>query len=170
MEQIEIRDIKESDIEAFYDCLKTLDSETEYMMYEPDERTFDEEEIRSYITDCKNKIFVACHEGEIAGYIVAEKSSFRRLRHSAYIVIGIRKRYGHRGIGTRLFELIEEWALENGITRRELTVETVNEAAVRLYKKCGCKIEGLKEHSMLVNGQYVDEYYMGKLLENSRGL
>jgi hypothetical protein len=29
----------------------------------------------------------------------------------------------------------------------------------------GFKIEGLKEKSIIVDGKYVDEYYMGKILE-----
>lgn len=59
---------------------------------------------------------------------------------------------------------MEKWALENTITRLELTVMTHNERAVRLYKKMGFKIEGLKEKSLIVDGKYVDEYYMGKIL------
>lgn len=29
----------------------------------------------------------------------------------------------------------------------------------------GFKIEGLKEKSMIVDGKYVDEYYMGKIID-----
>lgn len=39
-----------------------------------------------------------------------------------------------------------------------------NESAIRLYEKMGFKKEGLKENSLIVNGKYVDEYYMGKIL------
>lgn len=38
-----------------------------------------------------------------------------------------------------------------------------NENAVNLYKKVGFKIEGIKEKSSIVDGQYVDEYYMAKI-------
>lgn len=40
-----------------------------------------------------------------------------------------------------------------------------NKAGVALYKKQGFEIEGTKRHSLLVNGQFVDEYYMAKLLD-----
>lgn len=40
-----------------------------------------------------------------------------------------------------------------------------NEGAIRLYKNRGFKIEGLKEKSLLVDGRYVDEYYMAKILK-----
>jgi RimJ/RimL family protein N-acetyltransferase len=39
-----------------------------------------------------------------------------------------------------------------------------NEAALALYKKMGFEIEGRKKHSLLINGTYVDEYCMAKLL------
>ena len=41
-----------------------------------------------------------------------------------------------------------------------------NERAIRLYKKMGFEIEGTKKHSLFVNGQYVDEYYMAKILQD----
>ena len=50
------------------------------------------------------------------------------------------------------------------IHRLELSVVTHNEAGLRLYKKMGFKIEGTKRHSLLIDGEFVDEYYMSKLL------
>lgn len=40
-----------------------------------------------------------------------------------------------------------------------------NEAALHLYEKNGFQREGIKKNSMVVNGQFVDEYYMAKLLQ-----
>ena len=63
-----------------------------------------------------------------------------------------------------MFEQLEKWALLNSITRLELTVVCTNKAALALYKKMGFKIEGIKENSMIVDGSYIDEYYMGKVV------
>jgi RimJ/RimL family protein N-acetyltransferase len=41
---------------------------------------------------------------------------------------------------------------------------THNIAGIALYKKMGFEIEGTKRDSLLINGEYVDEYYMSKLL------
>jgi RimJ/RimL family protein N-acetyltransferase len=41
---------------------------------------------------------------------------------------------------------------------------THNEQAIALSKKMGFTIEGLHKHTMLVDGVYVDEYTMAKLL------
>lgn len=87
-----------------------------------------------------------------------------RMRHSAYIVTGIVKNYIGHGIGTKLFVELENWCKLNDIHRLELTVMCHNFVAVALYKKMGFEIEGIKKHSLLIDGQYVDEYYMAKLL------
>ena len=47
----------------------------------------------------------------------------------------------------------------------ELTVMTHNTAGIALYKKQGFAIEGTKRHSLLLNGQFIDEFYMSKLLD-----
>ncbi len=39
-----------------------------------------------------------------------------------------------------------------------------NLGAVALYEKAGFAIEGTRKQSMLVDGSYVDEHYMAKLL------
>lgn len=95
----------------------------------------------------------------------AERGAANRIKHSAYIVIGILKDYRGQEIGTKLFERLEKWASENAIIRLELIVMTHNESAIGLYKKMGFKIEGLKEKSLIVDENYVDEYYMGKILK-----
>lgn len=48
--------------------------------------------------------------------------------------------------------------------RLELTVVTENRAAVALYKKDGFLIEGVKKHSLMIDGKAFDEYYMVKIL------
>jgi RimJ/RimL family protein N-acetyltransferase len=44
-----------------------------------------------------------------------------------------------------------------------------NQAGIALYKKRGFEIEGVRRHAMVVNGSYVDEYYMGKVLDKGTG-
>jgi RimJ/RimL family protein N-acetyltransferase len=81
-----------------------------------------------------------------------------------YIVVGVLQAYSGQGIGTRLFREVEKWAREQELHRLELTVMTHNERAIHLYKKMGFEIEGTKRDSICVDGTYVDEYYMAKLL------
>ncbi len=39
-----------------------------------------------------------------------------------------------------------------------------NDGAIHLYKKNGFVIEGVKRKSMILDGSYVDEYYMARIL------
>lgn len=107
---IEIREITEDDARSFYDCMKSIDQETEYMMFEPDERVWNENLLKGKISDKSNLLIGAVKDGKIIGFLSAERERFRRNRHSAYIIIGIRKAYCHRGIGTQLFSKLDEWA------------------------------------------------------------
>jgi RimJ/RimL family protein N-acetyltransferase len=86
------------------------------------------------------------------------------LRHVSTIEVGICARYTGRGVGKRLFETVERWARARRLHRLELTVATRNERAISLYEKCGFAIEGTRRHAMSIDGQYVDEHLMAKLL------
>ena len=45
-----------------------------------------------------------------------------------------------------------------------LTVMVNNDKGMALYKKMGFQVEGTMKDSMLVNGEYVDEYSMTKII------
>jgi RimJ/RimL family protein N-acetyltransferase len=164
-----IRTIRVSDAEQFLNLCKKLDTETQFMMLEPGERTTTVEQQQAQIEGLLPKenraIFVAEHDGQLVGYLAALGGDFERNKHNVHIVIGILQDFTGQGIGTQLFLALEDWAHRQHIHRFELTVMTHNKAGIALYKKRGFEIEGTKRHSMLVNGHYVDEYYMAKLLE-----
>ncbi|MDO3410843.1 GNAT family N-acetyltransferase [Saccharibacillus sp. CPCC 101409] len=163
-----IRQIRMEDAENWLELCRSLDAETAFMLYEPGERrtTVPEqtERIASALLHPRSIVLIAECEGRIAGYIEARGSNVNRIRHSAQIVVGILQAYSGRGIGTRLFEKLENWARERGIYRLELTVMAHNEAAVSLYRKMGFRQEGIRKHSLRVEGRYIDEYAMAKLL------
>jgi RimJ/RimL family protein N-acetyltransferase len=58
----------------------------------------------------------------------------------------------------------EKWAKEVGISKLELSVIKENTNAQKLYKKLGFDIEGDRKNALIINGQFVDEFYMGKLI------
>lgn len=162
-----IRKVNIEDSESYLGMLNQLDNETKYMMYEPGERKTSIDEMRVSIGNIveANKLLLTVEdEGKLIGFLSANRGFANRIKHSAYIVIGILKEYRGKKIGTKLFEELFQWAASNQITRLELTVMTNNENAIKLYKKMGFKVEGLKEKSLMVDGNYIDEYYMAKVL------
>ena len=167
-----IRSITSEDVFGFFTMMCHLDEETEYMMYEPGERkekTKDLAPLRSTIEAAVSGgdllLVAVTDSGEIVGYMWAERGDLNRVKHTAYIVIGIRKAYRGQGIGTEFFRRVDIWARNKGIVRLELTVECPNTDAIKLYQKQGFVIEGTRSKSMKVDGEFVDEYYMGKILD-----
>jgi RimJ/RimL family protein N-acetyltransferase len=166
---IVIRQIAPDDAPAFLALCRRLDTETRFMMLEPDERTTTVDEQRAAINgllaSANQMIFVAVDEPRIVGYVEAKRGEFRRNRHSAYIVAGVLQSHAGRGLGSKLFVAVESWARFAGIARLELTVMAHNAAAIRLYEKLGFTREGTRRWSMRVDGEYVDEFAMAKLLD-----
>ncbi|MNE64686.1 putative acetyltransferase YhhY [compost metagenome] len=74
------------------------------------------------------------------------------------------QQYQGMGIGSGLFQEMEAWARTADIVRLELTVMTHNERGIALYKKFGFAIEGIKKKSLNIGGEWVDEYYMSKII------
>ncbi|WP_174615474.1 GNAT family N-acetyltransferase [Virgibacillus ihumii] len=164
-----MREIKTSDAEKFSNLTPQVEAESEYMLWEAGERNVQIEQQLKMIEGIEQKdnstILVAEKDNkDLVGFLMSVGGNAKRNKHSSYIVMGILKEYRGKGIGTKLFEELERWALNHNIHRLELTVVTRNEAALSLYKKMGFEIEGTKRHSLCIDGEFVDEYDMSKLL------
>lgn len=168
---INIREIKPSDAEDFLALCKQLDDETKFMLLEPGERTTtsseQEESIRQLLTNKQGTILVAEGSGHLLGYVGCKRGSYRRNQHKADIVIGVALGHTGQGLGTRLLITIEQWARSQQLHKLELTVMAHNVRAIKLYKKMGFVVEGVSVDSLLVDGRYVDELDMAKILQTS---
>ena len=164
-----IREITPNDAAAFLDLCLRLDSETSFMMYEPGERRTTVDQQRDIITGIlaspNSAVIVAEADRELAGYVAAYGGEFNRVRHSAYVVAGVRQAYAGQGIGTSLFAALGTWAAATNVQRLEFTVRVDNAAAIRLYQRVGFEVEGMKRRSLRVEGEFVDELYMAKLID-----
>jgi RimJ/RimL family protein N-acetyltransferase len=164
-----IREASVEDAESLLHLMHRLDRESKFMLIEPDERktTLEEQRsiIESFASSDSKAMLVACEQGSGVGFVLGIGNAMKRNRHSMYCVTGVRESAAGRGIGTRLMTELETWALQHGYIRMELTVMCYNERARRLYLSRGFEIEGRKRCALMVDGEYVDEYYMAKLLE-----
>jgi RimJ/RimL family protein N-acetyltransferase len=163
-----VREITVQDAAAFLDLCLALDQETEFMMLEPGERPSDmawqERRIQSWLAEANETVLVCAVENELAGFIAVAGGKYRRNRHSAHLVLGVRQKFASQGFGRQLMSAAENWARRQGMHRLELTVMTHNQRAVGLYRKMGYEIEGVRHDSLRVSGTFVDEYAMAKLL------
>ncbi|HET7628822.1 MAG TPA: GNAT family N-acetyltransferase [Bacillales bacterium] len=167
--EMEIREIRCEDAEAFLEMKKQLDRETEFMLYEPDERQTTLEEMRSQLKEAEQSerlaIFAVFDDERPVGFVESHAGSLRRNRHRASLVIGLLQAYRGRGYGRALLERLEQWARLKGIRRLELTVMEHNRPAMFLYSRFGFSIEGMRKGSLCVNDELVNEFYMAKRLD-----
>ena len=155
-----------NDADNLLKMLLELDKETEYMLFEADERPNDINRVKAMINQSingDNLLLIATEDDNIIGFLSAQRGIIRKIKHTAYIVVGIREKFRGKGIGKKLFCELDLWAKENNISRLELTVMCPNSMAKQLYEKNGFEVEGTKRNSIFMNGKYIDEYYMSKI-------
>lgn len=163
-----IRELEKNDGSGYLELMLKLDHETAFMLYEPGERKTapdDMSERIQSVIDRGGVIYAVDKNDSLLGFISADRGFANRIRHSAYIVMGVLKKVSGQGLGSRLLETVDRWAKHNGVIKLELTVMTQNDRAFRLYRKAGYEIEGTKKASVMVDGLLYDEFYMGKVLE-----
>lgn len=163
---MKIRRCEINDADNMLKMLLELDKETEYMLFEADERPNDINRVKEMINQSingDNLLLIATEDDNIIGFLSAQRGIIRKIKHTAYIVVGIREKFRGKGIGKKLFCELDLWAKENNISRLELTVMCPNSMAKQLYEKNGFEVEGTKRNSIFMNGKYIDEYYMSKI-------
>ena len=165
---VKIRLVAEADAATMVALFEKLDTETQFMLMEPGERQVTVEEQaarhRHFVESDDQAMFVAIDGDKIVGFSAGMGGGAQRVQHTLYIVIGVARSHWGQGVGTELMRRLEEWAIDSGFHRLELTVMVSNEGARALYRKCGFEIEGTRRHSTRIDGQYVDEVYMSKLV------
>ncbi|MGM9972445.1 MAG: GNAT family N-acetyltransferase, partial [Clostridiaceae bacterium] len=115
-----VREIEYSDAAAFWQMQFQLDKETSYMMYEPNERVRNDNSINNLIKNSiegKALLLVAEDDKQIVGFLSAQRGGPNRIKHTAYIVVGIREAYRGQGIGSEFFKRLDLWAIAKNITR-----------------------------------------------------
>ncbi|SEF86472.1 Protein N-acetyltransferase, RimJ/RimL family [Vibrio hangzhouensis] len=165
---VKVREAQVSDAESILELMFQLDTETKFMLFEEGERkTTLEQQVKILETFSESNIksmFVLADELGVHGFSAGIGNSTNRNRHSMYCVMGIKQSVSGKGYGKQLLGKLEAWAIEHHFSRLELTVMCHNERAYNLYLSQGFEVEGTKRNSLKIDCQYVDEYYMSKLL------
>jgi ribosomal protein S18 acetylase RimI-like enzyme len=163
-----IRHIELEDAAQYLTLHQRLDEESIFRLYEPGENEMtlaeQQEAIKRVLNSPNSTILVAESGDKLVGYLLAEGRSPRRICHTVHISLAILREFTGRGVGTMLFAELERWARDRGLHRLQLTVMVNNPAGIALYKKMGFEVEGIKRHSLLVDGEYIDDIYMAKLI------
>jgi RimJ/RimL family protein N-acetyltransferase len=169
-ETIVIRPARPRDGAGLMRAVAKIDAETEFLGVPGQPHPWadrPEAELRSLNDKERGLVLLALTEhGEIIGYLSAFFGHFARNRGNLFIaVVGLREAYRGRGIGTRLFEALEEWGRAHRAWRLELRVSSLNERGQALYRKRGFLVEGRIRGGVFRDGVWTDDLWMGKPLE-----
>lgn len=143
-----IEDLKYEDIEECYNLNKLIFNE-EYGLEDVKELY-----LKIYNSDIY-RFLVAKLDGKIVGYtsVIMAYNLFDGKRPFMTLWwVGVHPEYRHKGIATKLFEKIEQIAIENNCEVIYFTSETDNEGAHKFYQKLGYNMYSDKAFvKMLVN-------------------
>ncbi len=164
-----IREAQPDDAQAMHALIECLDAETAFMLCEPGERKTTVEQHRERLErfrqSDKDVLLVFDVEAGIGGFVLLIGNGRRRIQHRVHLVIGVAKAHWGQGHGRGLMQAAEAWAREHDMTRISFTVMAHNARAIRLYESLGYEREGILRDSLRVDGTYVDEIAMAKLLD-----
>ena len=142
-----IRNAEESDAEDMLRLFLKTHSETDFLLFYPDECIFSAGEERSYLkskADSGREIeLCAVIDGHIAGCAGIDSIGDKeKIRHRADFGISIEKEFWNLGIGSALLECVLDAARKAGYKQLELEAVGSNAAALALYEKAGFMVYG----------------------------
>jgi RimJ/RimL family protein N-acetyltransferase len=162
--EFKVRRAEESDAAAIIELRRALLTETSFMLWESGEfpESVDEEAKRiGRLNGRDNCLMILAEEGgHPIGTLTAYGGETRRIRHRATLALGVAQEHWGKGVATAMLDYALRWAREQRSRRIELTVHTSNRRAIDVYKRCGFQVEGVRQSSLLVDGNCVDEYLM----------
>ncbi|MBO4299002.1 MAG: GNAT family N-acetyltransferase, partial [Clostridia bacterium] len=165
-----IRSVEPEDAAKMLQYMKIMLSETPFLLRTPEEFDYTPEEEARLLSGRKNDPRSLMLAAEMDGQIIASADvcshgSKSRVQHRAELGISVRKDYWRQGIGSALMQRLIAFAVQCGYEQIELTVESKNHRALRLYMKYGFMVYGTRPHGMKYpDGSYDNDYLMIKIL------
>ncbi len=80
----------------------------------------------------------------------------------AGIGFSILKKYTHNGLGTKMLQILEKWARENGVRMLYADIRHLNIPSIATFIKSGFLITGLQRNVDIVNGKFIHRYAVEK--------
>lgn len=84
-------------------------------------------------------------------------------KHIGKFGMMVTKDYWGEGIGSKLMDIMIEFAKTIRLSKIEAMVRTDNDRALKLYERKGFVIEGTKQNSAFIHDEFKDEYFIAKI-------
>ncbi|MFC9416140.1 GNAT family N-acetyltransferase [Bacillus mobilis] len=168
-----IRLAKEIDAESIIDIRKEIilsETTTKFFIVSPTKlpNDIDAEKEKIGKGNEKGNLYIVYEvDKKVIGFLIFNRYELDRLRHAGTMGMGIREAYCNQGIGTKLIEFLISWAKgQKGLEKICLGVVSVNDRAIKVYKRMGFVEEGRqKKQIKYEDGTYGDDVLMGLYIE-----
>lgn len=162
-----VREARKEDAEKLLKYIKAAFGESDYLLRYPEEATWTIEEEGKILENFRNSKNTIMLIGIINDEVIAAANigalKFMKNKHRTNIGISIAKEHWRKGLGTILFNEMENFAKNIGSTQMELEFIEGNEKAKKLYEKMGFRIVGeIPNAIILKDGTVLSEFKMVK--------
>ena len=144
-----IRQAAEADASALIALRTLLFTETDFLLWEPEECQPTLETEINFIkmltrSENSNLLLAFNEDGELIGFMAIVGGNANRIRHNADVFLGVQKKHWRQGVARQLFKHLFLWVEKSSLMRLELTTAVSNIAAYALYRSVGFKLECVK--------------------------
>jgi GNAT superfamily N-acetyltransferase len=99
----------------------------------------------------------------IIGFASANIEYGFRMQHDAFVSVAVLPEWQGQGVGRRLHDRVEAWALDRDVRRLTATVQAPNQAGRAFAATLGYELEVTMRGCSLIGGRMVDRLRLGKL-------
>ena len=125
---------------------------------ESDQKMYDHPEIYA---ENGNSIFSAIIDDDVAGVVALKQDADGAWELTK---MAVDPRFRGQGVGQALMDVVESYALkELGLEKIYLISNTINAAAIRLYKRCGWQVTHEGPHPRYARADIAMEKFLGPL-------
>ncbi len=166
---IRVVPIQKEHIKGFYKALDQVAREGKYLLLL---KAPSMKNVKNFVlSNIKNKWtqFVALDGGKVIGWCDIIPYEHPTVSHTGKLGMGLLASYRGKGIGTQLMKACLKHSQSRRLEAVYLDVYGSNKPAIRLYRKLGFKIDGIRKKGRKHKGRYEDLVLMSKSLKPSRG-